>query len=317
MRLHPQRLGVAFVGGGAAAQAHLQAFAGVPDAEVRGVWDADRARAAATGARPYPSIAAMIADPAIEALWLCGPADARVAHMEEIADAVLRARGKLLGIACEVPLASSVAAAQRVAELAAHAGVKHCYLEHQVFAPELARARATFADPPSHARAAEAHTGPHPSRDMLCHATQTVRYLLTPPGASPGALRPQRVTGRKSEDAASALIEFEAPGGRRVTGETTTAWRAGPSGLQLSAEVTGLAGSTSWTSLDHAASYEAEDRHFARAILGLEEPSLTFAEGLDVVRLVTAAWQSAAEGRALDYPPPGLERFVPLVGRET
>jgi predicted dehydrogenase len=305
-----RRLGVGFVGGGPAARAHARAFAAVPDAEVRGVWDPD-------GQRTHRSIAALIADPAIDALWLCGSAETRVEHMEEITDAVLRARGKLLGVASEVPLAPSVPTALRVAELAAHAGCRHCYLEHAAFAPGLRRLQASLADPPDRARATEAHTGPHPPGDMLCHATQTVRYLLTPPGASPGALRPRRVTGRKSEDAASLIIEFEAPDGRRVTGEADAAWRAGPDGLRLTAEVGGPVSAGSWSSLDHAAGYEAEDRHFARAILGLAEPLLTFAEGLDVVRLVTAAWQSATAGRALDYPPPGLDTFVPAAARHT
>ena len=63
--------------------------------------------------------------------------------------------------------------------------------------------------------------------------------------------------------------------------------------------------------------YENEDRHFVRAFLGKEAPRLTFDDGVDVVRLLMAAYQSAEQGRTLDFPPPGIEDFVPAVARGT
>jgi predicted dehydrogenase len=63
--------------------------------------------------------------------------------------------------------------------------------------------------------------------------------------------------------------------------------------------------------------YEAEDRHFVRAFLGLERPRLTFDDGVDVVRLLMAAYQSAEEGRTLDFPPKGIDEFVPAVAKGT
>jgi predicted dehydrogenase len=63
--------------------------------------------------------------------------------------------------------------------------------------------------------------------------------------------------------------------------------------------------------------YTAEDRHFVRAFLGLEEPRLTFDDGVQVVELLMTAYQSAEEGRTLDFPPPGLESFVPAVAQGT
>ena len=63
--------------------------------------------------------------------------------------------------------------------------------------------------------------------------------------------------------------------------------------------------------------YEDEDRHFARAFLGKETPLLSFDDGLEVVELLMAAYQSAEEGRTLAFPPPGLETFVPAVARGT
>ena len=61
--------------------------------------------------------------------------------------------------------------------------------------------------------------------------------------------------------------------------------------------------------------YQAEDRHFARAFLGLERPRLTFEDGLEVVRLLMTAYRSAEEGRTLEFPPAEIEGFVPAVAR--
>jgi predicted dehydrogenase len=61
--------------------------------------------------------------------------------------------------------------------------------------------------------------------------------------------------------------------------------------------------------------YTAEDRHFVRVFLGLEKPRLTFADGVEVVRLLMAAYRSAEEGRTLDYPPRGIDKFTPQVAR--
>jgi predicted dehydrogenase len=61
--------------------------------------------------------------------------------------------------------------------------------------------------------------------------------------------------------------------------------------------------------------YEAEDRHFVRVFLGKERPRLTFDDGLDVVKILMTAYQSAEQGKTLDFPPRGLEKFVPAVAR--
>jgi predicted dehydrogenase len=155
-----------------------------------------------------------------------------------------------------------------------------------------------------------------------------------------------------AEDFASMTIEFETPEGQRVLGEATTSWSFVGAGLRLSAELLGPEYSMSWNSLDsglelffsrqvkgkagedlvekqnaeiglmpvvadEAATYgyEAEDRHFVRAFLGGEAPALTFHDGMDVVRLLMSGYMSAERGRTLDFPPRGLERFVPAVAK--
>jgi len=61
--------------------------------------------------------------------------------------------------------------------------------------------------------------------------------------------------------------------------------------------------------------YEAEDRHFVRAFLKGEPPELTFDDGVEVVKLLMTAYMSAEQGKTLDFPPKGLEAFVPAVAK--
>lgn len=219
------RLGIGIIGSGFNAAFHLQAFTAVRDAEVRGVWSPNAGNAAAAAAlarrldvgeaRPFRSIAKMVADPGIDALWLCGPNYARIENVEEIADAVERGQGELRGLACEKPLARNVAEAKRVLGLVRQAGIPHGYLENQVFAPQLRRGReliwargARATGRPYLARAAEEHAGPHRPwfwqgalqgggvlNDMMCHSALVVRHLLTEPGQPASSLEVRRVTG--------------------------------------------------------------------------------------------------------------------------
>ncbi|MEP6692484.1 MAG: Gfo/Idh/MocA family oxidoreductase, partial [Gemmatimonadaceae bacterium] len=198
------RLGIGFVGSGFNARFHIQSFVGVRDADVLGVWspNARRAGEAAAYARSlgvgdakaYASIADMVADPNIHALWLCGPNQARVENVEEIVEAIERGRGTLRGIACEKPLARNVAEAKRVRALIARVPVSHGYLENQLFAPQVEHGRsiiwargASLTGRPYLARAAEEHSGPHMPwfwqgrlqgggvlNDMMCHSALLV-----------------------------------------------------------------------------------------------------------------------------------------------
>jgi predicted dehydrogenase len=157
----------------------------------------------------------MVADPAIEAIWLCGPNHARVENVQEIVRAARTRTGRLKGIACEKPLARNVAEARTVARLVKRAGIPHGYLENQVFAPPVVTGHAllwargaALTGRPYLARAAEEHSGPHMPwfwqgnlqgggvlNDMMCHSALVVRHLLTEPGAPLATVRPVRVTG--------------------------------------------------------------------------------------------------------------------------
>jgi predicted dehydrogenase len=221
-----QRLGIGFVGGGFITRFHVQSFVGVRDADVLGIWSPQResaervatlARELDVGAcRPYDSIADMVADPAIHALWLCGPNHARVENVEEVVAAIEAGRGSLLGLACEKPLARNLEEAIRVRDLAARVGLPTAYLEDQLFTPHVETGRALLwargaatTGRPYLARAAEEHSGPHTPwfwqgalqgggvlNDMMCHSALLVRHLLTKPGEPLSTVRPVKVTGK-------------------------------------------------------------------------------------------------------------------------
>src|SRR5215470_17975511 len=219
-----RRLGVGFIGSGFNARFHLQAFRAVRDADVLGVWSPNKKNAASAAqfardldvgaAKPYTSISDMVADPAIDAIWLTGPNHARIENVEEIVHAIDSGKGTLAGIACEKPLARNVGEAKKVRDLVARTGIAQGYLENQVFAPQVETGRdllwargAATTSRPYLARAAEEHSGPHMPwfwrgelqgggvlNDMMCHSALVVRHLLTKPGAALSTVRPTRVT---------------------------------------------------------------------------------------------------------------------------
>ena len=76
----------------------------------------------------FASVSDMVADPAIDAVWICTPNYTRLEVMEEIVEAVESGKGKLVGVACEKPLGRNAAEARRMLELVERAGLLHGYL---------------------------------------------------------------------------------------------------------------------------------------------------------------------------------------------
>jgi predicted dehydrogenase len=407
-----ERLGIGFVGSGFNARFHIQSLTSVREIDVRGVWSPNEKNAASSAAlareldvgeaRPYKSIRDMVADPAINALWICGPNQARIGNIEEIVAAIKDGVGTLRGLACEKPLARNVAEAKKVVELTRSVGLNTGYLENQLFAPDITRGReliwargASLTGRPYLARAAEEHSGPHMPwfwqgsmqgggvlNDMMCHSVEVVRQLLTKPGSPRSSIKPVRIsahiaslkwsrphyakllsetmgkevdyTKRPSEDFARATIEYESEEGEPLVGEVTTSWSFIGAGLRLSAELLGPEYSMSWNTLDSSLKmffsrevkgkagedliekqnaemglmpvvaeeasvygYSAENRHMARAFLKGEKPMLTFEDGYEVVKILMAAYMSAEKGQTIEFPPAGLESFVPAIAKGT
>ena len=157
---------------------------------------------------------------------------------------------------------------------------------------------------------------------------------------------------RPAEDFARAMVEYEDDAGTPLVVEATTSWSYVGAGLRLSMELLGPEYSMRANSLDTdlelffsrdlaqrsgedlvekqnaemglmpvlanepvAYGYDAENRHMVDSFRRGERPRETFEDGLEVTRLLMAAYMSAELGRAVDYPPEGLDEFVPAVAR--
>jgi predicted dehydrogenase len=218
------RLGVGFVGSGFVADFHVRGWPAIRDADITGIYSrnqvtarqlADSCRRLEVGdPRTYEDLRELVRDPAVEALWITTPNQVRVEQIETICEEVAAGRARLRGVAVEKPLARNLAEARQVVEALEQAGIRHGYLENQVFAPSVNRAKeivwargAELAGPPFLARCAEEHSGPHRGwfwdgrhqgggvlNDMMCHSVEAGRHLLTPPGADKAVLTPRSVS---------------------------------------------------------------------------------------------------------------------------
>jgi predicted dehydrogenase len=293
------RLGIGFVGAGFVTRFHIESFQGVRDADVAAVMAPTREHAESAAAlasrlgvgepRVYGSIAEMVADPAVDALWICAPNDIRVAVVEEMVDAVKRGAGELVGVACEKPLARNLAEARRLLALVGETSLLHGYLENQVFSPSVTRGKeiiwrraVPIAGRPYLARAAEEHSGPHMPwfwqgarqgggvlNDMLCHSFEAARFLLT------GPVEPRDALAVSEVNAQIASLKWSRP------------------------EYVGLLREQTGGAVDYGRA-PAED--FARATVKLTTP-----EGLPVLVEATTSWSFVG---------PGLRLRMELLGPE-
>ena len=223
-----KRLGIGFIGGGFITRFHIRSWEAVRDADILGIFSLSEkdtnesvalARELNVGqARAFGSITDMVADPGIDALWICAPNFTRLEVMEEIVHALESGKGELVGIACEKPLGRTAAEARKMLELVQRAGVLDGYLENQLFSPSVVRGKdilwsrgAALTGAPFLARAAEEHSGPHMPwfwegelqgggvlNDMMCHSVEVARHLLTPPGYPRETLTPVKITAQTS-----------------------------------------------------------------------------------------------------------------------
>jgi len=405
-----KRLGIGFIGGGFITRFHIQSLIGVRDCDVVGVMSRTResaeesaklARTTGVGdATAYDTISDMVADPKIDALWICSPNFARIETFEEIAEAVISGKGKLVGVTCEKPLGRNVAEAKIVLELTQRAGLLDGYLENQVFAPSVTRGKeiiwargAATTGRPYLARAAEEHSGPHMPwfwegelqgggvlNDMMCHSVEEARFMLTEPGKHRESLTPLSVNAytaclkwqqpkyanilsensggktdylkKPSEDFARSLVEYADEDGNRLVVETTTSWCFVGAGLRLSMELFGpeysmfintldsdlkvffsrnVSGSSGEDLVEKQNSesgvmpvvssetdvygYTAENRHMVESFLAGKRPQENFDDGLDVTRLLMAAYMSAEKNKTIQLPNRDIESFIPSVAR--
>lgn len=228
-------LRIGFIGSGFIAHFHLKSLVGVRNVEVTAVYSptpVKREKFAAAVAeldlgtcRTYDSLAAMLAADDLDAIWILSPNHTRLATMREISAAVQAGRSKVFAVACEKPLARTLAEAKEMVSLVEAAKLNHGYLENQVFSTAVIRGKDIIwrravpaAGRPYLARAAEEHSGPHEPwfwrgdqqgggvlLDMMCHSVEVGRYLLTEPGAARNSLK------FKSATATVATLKWARP----------------------------------------------------------------------------------------------------------
>ena len=405
------RLGIGFIGGGFITRFHIQSLIGVRDADVMGIVSRTKASAeesatlartigVGNNAKAYDSITDMIADPNIDALWVCSPNFARIEAFEEIANAISSGKGELIGVTCEKPLGRNVEEAKRVLELTQSANLLDGYLENQIFAPSITRGKeivwargAATTGRPYLARAAEEHSGPHMPwfwegslqgggvlNDMMCHSVEEARFMLTEPGKPRDSITPISISAhtdclkwqrpeyvkilfdnsngktdyskRPSEDFARSLIEYLDEDNNKLIVETTTSWCFVGEGLRLSMELFGPEYSMFVNTLDpdlkvffsrkvtgsegedlvekqnaesggmpvvsneaEAYGYTAENRHMVQSFMNGKRPEENFDDGLEVTRLLMAAYMSAEQKKTIQLPNADIDTFTPAVAR--
>ncbi|KQW55045.1 MULTISPECIES: Gfo/Idh/MocA family oxidoreductase [Ensifer] len=224
-QLPKQTLRVGFVGTGFIAHFHLKSMIGVRNVEVTGVFSrkaenrekfAKEVETLGLGTcRTHESLEALLSADDVDAIWILSPNYTRLDVMRALHGAIKSGRSKVFAVACEKPLARTVAEAREMLTLAEDAGLNHGYLENQVFCTPVLRGKeiiwrraASTTGRPYLARAAEEHSGPHEPwfwqgdkqgggvlSDMMCHSVEVARYLLTAPGAPRNSLKIKSVNG--------------------------------------------------------------------------------------------------------------------------
>jgi predicted dehydrogenase len=222
--IHPV-LRIGFIGAGFIAHFHLKSLLGVRNVEVTGVYSRTAQRRDALAAavsslgvgtcRAYETLESLLAADDVDAVWILSPNFTRLATMRTIAAEVKAGRSRIFAVACEKPLARTVAEAKEMLRLAEEANLNHGYLENQLFSTAVTRGKDIIwrrAVPatgrPYLARAAEEHSGPHEPwfwqgqqqgggvlLDMMCHSAEVARFLLTEPGSPRSSLRPKSAIG--------------------------------------------------------------------------------------------------------------------------
>ena len=219
------KLGVGFIGSGFVAGFHAKAFQGVRDAEITAICNIREPSAKRLSAeireygvgKPtvFTDLFEMLSDKSVNAIWIMTPNFARLETVEAIVEEVNQGRSDIVGVCCEKPLARTYDEAEKMVELIEKAGLLHGYLENQVYAPSVGKAKDTiwrygapYSGNPYLIRAAEEHGGPHlqwfwdPKRsgggvllDMGCHSIETARFLATDPSKPKTALKPVSIQG--------------------------------------------------------------------------------------------------------------------------
>jgi predicted dehydrogenase len=324
---------VGLIGAGGIAGAHLRGYQQITgQAEVAAVADVDieHARQRATeagGARAFTDYGDMLATADLDAVDICLPH-----HLH--ADAIIAAARAGKAILCEKPLCLTTGEAKAVRDAVADAGVTLMCAHNQLYLPAVERARQMVADgalgtvyelrttDSFHHTFNAANMGWRAQRSMIgggelidtgYHPTYLLLHLAgSEPTEVTAMLSRHRLEHMDGEDSARVLVRFASG----AVGEIVTSWAYDPAPGTERFSLVGDKGSLSSdgrvltyrpnrrdpgtaTELAEVDTFAAEVADFVACVREGRRPLNTEEEGIAVLKVILAAYQSAEEKRVV------------------
>lgn len=330
---------IGLIGAGGIAGAHTAGYRRNPDTVVFAAIadpvreNAERRRGDDEAVVIYDDYRTMIAEAELDAVDICLPH-----HLH--AEAIIAAAEAGLHVLCEKPLCLTVDEAAAITAVAERTGVTIMCAHNQLFFPTVAEAKrlidaGTFGrvyevrttdsfyndfTPESMGWRAHASTaGGGELIDTGYHPLYLLQHLAggTPVEAT-AMLSKHRLAFMEGEDSAQVLVRYD----NGVVGHVTTSWAydaaVGTEKFSVVAEKGSL--TSDGVTLTYRLRGEepvtiafepvhdiaAEVEHFARCLLTGERPIQTHVEGIDVLGVILAAYESAANGTVAPVRRPAL-----------
>lgn len=318
-------IGIGFLGAGEVSILHAEAIRRCPDAQLIGLWnrtaDLGKERAATYGCKQYATPEQLLADPAIDAVFVLTNLETHIQYAK-----LALAAGKQVLV--EKPVAPSVAEVIDLKQTAEKAGLICMPGHNMIYEESLARSReliqkgaigkivSVYVMYNIHHSEERASTLPGVVRHILTHNSYSMLYL---------GGKPKRVTGFKAcrhyqkitqEDVAMVIVELENGGLAHLCASfaaddlSTTPWT-------FLIKVIGTEGTTHYTYQDwvetkarpgvsHARTYTAyqgtitrEVQHFVNICRNGGQPLSSLDDAIMAQKMVEAVEKSIAEGRAV------------------
>ena len=319
------KIKVGLLGGGGIADSHIRGYRAYADAiEVTAIADVvdetARRRAAELSAAAYTDFRQMIIEADLDAVDICLP---HHLHAEAIVAAAQAGRH----ILCEKPLCLTMQEADRVQAAVGTAGVTLMCAHNQLYLPAVAKAKELLDhgvlgtvyevrtsdsfyndfDPQNMGwRATAATSGGGELIDTGYHPTYLMLHLAGgSPAEATALLSRHRLRFMEGEDSAQVLVRFD----NGVVGHLVTSWAYDPPPGTEKFSVVGERGSlhSDGTSLtvtlrgsgsqtygfDAVDTFVSEIGHFGECLRSAIRPLHTEREGIQVLALILAAYESA------------------------
>jgi predicted dehydrogenase len=322
-------IGVGIIGCGNIAGSHIRGYLLAADhAEVAAIADVDSERARSHAAtlgefEVFEDYRELIESPRVDAVDICLPH-----HLHR--DAIVLAAENGKHILCEKPLCLTAQEARDVQSAVRAHGVTLMCAHNQLFMPAVAKAREILDagllgavyevrttdsfyndfDPSSMGwRASASTSGGGELIDTGYHPTYLLLHLAGgQPVEATAMLSKHRLAFMEGEDSAQVLVRFDSG----VVGQIVTSWAYDPAPITERFSAVGERGAlhsdpkgTSLTltirdepsetyTFEPVNTYVAEIGHFADALIGGTRPLHTEVEGIAVLSILLAAYESAA-----------------------